>query len=151
MAMPSTPSSSTPSTTILSEVKVQILGPVTGDCTVVDEALPRALFAGQKKDKSKPSPCNLAMIEFFHDYHTKRLLHTETWGRMEVLEPDLLPCRNLEENLLDVNAHLLDKDHFVCTHCYGEFSARKYLTDAKAGHDTGDQIRELCRDHKTAR
>jgi hypothetical protein len=91
---PTTPSlSNVHNSFCIPTVTLEIPGPIVQRYTVVDGPLPRELFAAQPKISViyLEETCTFAKIEAFHDVHWMRFLSTQTWIRLRVLEPNLLP------------------------------------------------------------
>jgi hypothetical protein len=118
--MPALTQAST-STVAPSELTVCVPGPITRVYTVINQALPRELFANKTHgmgDLDKAS-CAFARIEFFHDVKAREQLLAETYSRLKVVDLGLKP-RPLYGNIFDTNPQI-DKDHFMATHCHGPF------------------------------
>jgi hypothetical protein len=72
-----TPSTLSAPPSALQTTIIEIPGPLTRRYDVVNSPLPRELFAGRKKQKSKTeTACLFARIEFFHDETARRRLDT---------------------------------------------------------------------------
>jgi hypothetical protein len=96
------------------------------------------LFAAQPKQNAHDldGTCGFAKIELFHDIAFRRVLNTQPWARLQVLEPNLLPW-NIGQNMLDVNAHIIITDRFLFNHRFGHFWANHYANDGEADEGKG--------------
>jgi hypothetical protein len=111
-------------------VTLEVLGPIIQRYTVIDRPLPRELFAARPKQNSHDldGTCVFARIGLFHDIAFRRFLNTQTSVRLRVLEPNLLPW-DVWQSMLEVNAHIITKDHFLFNHRFGHFWANHYAND----------------------
>jgi hypothetical protein len=110
---------------------------------VINQALPRQIFANKDKDRERTPACASARIEFFDDETARRLLQTETYGRLRVLDPKRLKPWPLGGTIFDTNPHI-DKDHFMATHCHGPFWVRNYCQQSKqSGYSKQEHV--FCR------
>jgi hypothetical protein len=128
-----------------SELTGCVLGAITREYTVINQALPRELFANKTHgmgDLDKAS-CAFARIEFFHDVKAREQLLAETYSRLKVVDLGLKP-RPLYGNVFDTNPQI-DKDHFMATHCHGPFWVKDYATKANTGTTRGGQAWVFCR------
>jgi hypothetical protein len=94
----------------LPEVTLRVPGPVTREDTLLDQTLPRELFAHKVKDSNKAS-CAFARIELFQDVTRRRLLLTKTYSRFRVLDLELTAWL-LGGTIFDTNPQI-DENHFI--------------------------------------
>jgi hypothetical protein len=127
----------------LSQLTLRIPGPVTREYTVINQSLPREPFAHKNKDSNKAS-CALARIEFFHDETARRLILTEIYSRLKVVDLELNPWP-LGGTIFDTNPHI-DENHFIVNNCYGLFWVKGY-ENPTVDTTSGQQGHVLCRLH----
>ena len=109
----------------VSSILYRVLGPITREYTIINQAIPRMLNA-RLVPSSQRRACMTAKIEFFLDTAGRKLLMSRTYMRYKMIVPDLRPwC--VDETILTANPQILDKDHFLQKHCHGTFWKGSYL------------------------
>jgi hypothetical protein len=75
----------------LPEIVVNVPGPSSRNDDLVVGPLPRTIFADTTTLPADTTSCLRAKMEFFHDTKARQWLITQTWSRLLLLEPGLLP------------------------------------------------------------
>jgi hypothetical protein len=86
-------------------------------------------------------------MEFFNDTVARSKLNTLTYIRLRSVEPSLLPWPP-GTKMLEVNKHILYKDHFFFTNCFGGIWTKLYDVNPKGGLKTVTTFEALCREHE---
>jgi hypothetical protein len=73
----------------LSQITFRLPGPLTREFTVVNQTIPISL--SPKGNKTTDTICTIAKIEFFYDLRARKSLIAQTWARLCLLDPSLLP------------------------------------------------------------
>jgi hypothetical protein len=101
---------------------ISITGLIVRSYTVINGPLQRQLFAAQPRIAvdTLEDVYVFARIELFHDMTFRKRLNIQTYLRLRVMEPRLLPW-DIGQSMLEINAHLLIEDHLFFKQCYGAF------------------------------
>ena len=103
---------------------------ITRGFTVVNQTIPVTLPQQKERHFGDGKVCIVARIEFFDDTIRRKRLITQTWARLRLLDPSLLPW-GIDETIASKNPQVLEKDHFMQTNCHASFWTRGYAESTK--------------------
>jgi len=113
----------------LPQVTLRMAGPVTREFTGVNQTIPTTIHTHEKRFEREGS-CLIPRIELFQDEQSRLRVISQTWSRLRLLDPTLLPW-SIDETIAAHNPQVLHKDHLMQL-CYPAFWTTAFEREVEA-------------------